>query len=184
MKMKPVLAGLALAVALGGAAQAATVTIQNVGGTIVYGTLSYAGADSDIQGYYNGAFSDLLAERFPAGNNADESALVGGIAGISGLDLGGTELPITGSSATIAGYTYFTAKFGQSLAVFYNALSTSITVTFAPSDTCRSQADSPSHCGGISHYKHVTVTPVPLPAAGFLLLGTLGGLLALRRKVA
>lgn len=173
-----------LVLGMAGVAQAATLTIKNLAETITFGSLSYTGAVGDIQGYFNGAFSDTLAERFDSGNNPEESALVGGIIGDPDLDLGGTELPITGSSASIDGYTYFTAKFGQSVAVFYNTLATSITVTFAKSDTCKDQAPN-NQCGGISHYKHVTVTPqVPLPAGLPLLALGLGALALVRRRKA
>ncbi len=176
-------ASASLALGLATAASAATVTIQDVSGSPVYGALSYTGADSDIQGYYGGAWNDLLAERYAAGNNAYESNLVAGITGISGLDLGGTALAIVGSSTTIAAYTYFTAKFAQSLAVFYNGTANAIQVSFSSSECT---ATTNNVCGEISHYKHVTVEPgvVPLPAGGVLMLTALGGLAFARRRKA
>ena len=174
----------ALVLGFATAGTAATVTIQSIGGTPVYGTLSYTGADSAIQGFYSGALNDTLAERYASGNNAYESALVAGIAGLPGLSLGGTELAISGSSTTIEAYTYFTTKFAQSLAVFYNGSAGAIEVSFS-SEGCTAIS---RECGGISHYKHVTVdgppSVVPLPAAGLMLLTALGGLGFARRRKA
>jgi hypothetical protein len=111
------------------------------------------------------------------------------------VDLGGTELPIVGSSATVAGNTYFTAKFAQSVGVFWNTTDNDIVVTFISSNECQSDSSIPNNqCGGISHYK---VAPdgsddpgdfvVPLPAGLPLVLtglGVMGVLRARKRKQA
>lgn len=173
-----------LSVGFATAGSAATVTIQSVGGSPIFGTLTYTGADSDIQGFYSGSLNDTLAERYASGNNAYESNLVASLAGLPGLDLGGTELPLVGSSTTIAAFTYFTAKFAQSLAVFYNGTANAIDVSFS-SSSCTSTVRN--QCGAISHYKHVTVTPpnvVPLPAAGLMLLTAVGAMGFARRRKA
>lgn len=180
-----------LSIGMTSGASGSTVTIQNVGGTIVYGSISYTGASSDILGWYNGAWVENLAERFAAGNNASESSLVGNIIGNPTLNLGSTELPLVGQSTTVPQNTYFTAKFGQSLAIFHNTSDGALSVTFSKDDNCKDFAASNADCGGISHFKHVgdgtptgddVTTPVPLPAAGWMLLAGLGLLGAMRRR--
>ena len=171
-------------------ASAATVTIQDVGGTVAYASITYAGTDSDILGWYDNAWNLTLAEWFPGGNNPYESDLVGDIIGDPNLNLGGTELTISGQSVTVPGNTYFTAKFNQSLAVFHNTSDSAIEFTFALDPDCR-DVGAANECGALSHSKHVSdgsnnnnnnPPVVPLPAAGWLLIGALGGLAAFRRK--
>lgn len=182
-------------------AWAATITldVQNVvtapDTPTVFGVLQYEGTLGDILGFYNATTSNALAERFDAGNNGDEEDLVETLTGLTMVSLGGTELPITGTSASVAANTYFTAKFGGSVAVFHNTTDSAITVSFDASsnDACKEIGLSPSLCGGISHYKVVSdgttsddddddTPPVPLPAAGWMLIAGVGGLYAMRRR--
>ncbi|MEL6958099.1 MAG: VPLPA-CTERM sorting domain-containing protein [Pseudomonadota bacterium] len=187
MTIRSIILALGLAFGSATASYAASITITDQPSTTVFGTLTYTGADSDIVGYYGGSTSPLLAERYPSGSNGYESALLASAFGLDpGLNLGGSELPITGTGTTIAGNTYFTAKFGQSLALFHNTTSQSIDVSWieGSSQDCKSGGFSPNACGGISHYKHVTIDPsvVPLPASGLLSLLGLAGFAALRRR--
>lgn len=172
-----------------GTASALTVTIKDVAGTTVFGAINTdIGSLGDVVGWFDGAWNDTMAERFASGSNKYESDLVATASGLTSVKLGGTELAISGSTATVAANTYFTAKFGQSLAVFHNTLDDAIKVTFDKS-VCTSSVSN--QCGTISHYKAISdgSTPdtpdtpaVPLPAAGWLLIGAFGGLAAMRRK--
>lgn len=166
-------------------AQAATVLIRDPADTFSYGSLEYSGKDGDIRGFFNGVLDDLRASWYAAGDNAHESGIVGGLIGDPGLDLGGTEISLSGSTFTVEGMAYFTAKFGSSLAVFYNASAGDIDVTFAIDGSCKSNVETAlgfkdnSRCGGLSHSKttgpQVTSMPVPaslpLMAAGVALVG-------------
>lgn len=175
---------------LGAAAATITIDIEDVPKTTLFGQLTYEGSAGDILGFYDGATSTSLAERFDSGNNSDEENLVATLTGLSMVNLGGTELPITGSSASIAANTFFTAKFAKSIAVFHNITDSAILVTFDSSNsTCTNGKNgNANQCGGISHYKAIsdgtTLSSMPLPAGVPLVLTALGafGVLRLRSR--
>ncbi len=199
------LAVAAFAFALSGvSANAVTLTIEDIPMNTLFGELTYSGNVGDILGFYTGGvivppadapLSDAKAERYASGNNAYEESLVQSLTGLAVVSLGGSELTITSNSATVAGNTYFTTKFAQSVAVFWNTTDSDIVVTFDDSNnTCTTgQNGNSNECGGISHFKAIsdgTFDPpggvVPLPAGLPLLLSALGfgGLLRLRKRKA
>jgi len=198
----------------GVSANAVTLTIEDIPTTTtttLFGELTYTGNVGDILGFYSNGdtvppatapLSTEKAERYSAEapfTNAAEENIVQTLTGLSVVSLGGTELSISDSSATVAANTYFTTKFAQSLAVFWNTTDSDIVVTFLEENsTCSGQRGNANQCGGISHFKAIsdgTIPPsdppgsgpvVPVPAALPLLLSALGlgGLLRLRQRKA
>ncbi|WP_299785878.1 VPLPA-CTERM sorting domain-containing protein [uncultured Marivita sp.] len=192
-------------------ANAATITLNivDIPETTLFGQLSYTGNIGDILGFYSDGLtvppasaplSTSKAERYdtpPGSGNAGMETLVQSLTGLAVVNLGGTELPISNSSATVAANTYFTTKFGQSVAVFWNTSDLDILVTFDDSNnTCSGQKGNSNQCGTISHFKAISdgtggggggtgpMLPVPLPAGLPLILSGLGvfGFLRLRSR--
>ena len=181
MKMKVLLAGMALALALPFAASAATVLPG--GGPNDY-TVNYNpndGSDNIDLGELNLTDGDIFVTGLVANNDANEdlgslaftikgpNAGLGGLQIIVGLDqdklvidtasIGGNPIMLTSSSGLVSGM---------------------FTVDLSNGDTPQFLLEfSNASAGGVIN---ISVTAVPVPAAGFLLLGGLGGLAALKRR--
>lgn len=103
-----------------------------------------------------------------AGSNIIDYSLVGAASPVVNLLAGSVTGPASGPPATAVGlWTQITAEFVVTQAGNYN-------LKFAASGTNNS-------LGGF--VDNVSIAAVPLPAGGLLLIGALGGLVALRRRM-
>jgi hypothetical protein len=112
-----------------------------------------------------------------AANELEELKFVSGNDSLAGYDyVAGGDSPI---DILVAAGTYIKLKFGSfgtpgagfASAFFYVADAQTITYY-----------QNGQKGGGLSHTASTSVPPVPVPAAGFLMIGALGGLAALRRR--
>ncbi len=176
-KLKTLLAAGAL-VATSGAAQAVTVTI-NGGGEL---ECSLACTVLDDEGALTGLaplgtfgspgeiFNGPAGMAYGPGNPVDqEVAWLNDVTGssYSTSDASKTE----GDGGYFTGALYVILKLGNNYTIMRNDSGTGISWSFTPSKGTGT---------GLSH--STTVGEVPVPAAGFLLLGGLGGLALLRRR--
>lgn len=99
---------------------------------------------------------------------------------------GGTTPPTDGHFEAVEIFAVLNGTVGKSLGVLYNWGKTSVVADVAFDaiklvDVTRREFTKTTSYDGFD-VSAVAVAPVPLPAAGLLLLGSLGGLAALRRR--
>ena len=169
-KLKTLLAAGAL-VATSGAAQAVTVTIN--GGGELYCSLEC----SVLQNEGTGAFGDPgeifngpAGMAYGPGNPVSQE--VSWLNDVTGSSYSTSDASKTeGDGGYFTGALYVILKLGNNYTIMRNDSGTGISWSFTPSKGTGT---------GLSH--STTVGEVPVPAAGFLLLGGLGGLALLRRR--
>jgi len=172
-------------------AQASTITANNYDASTdtvsTTGSVSgYVGA-YDVSGYPSAQalLSLTNATGYNIAPNSNPSTeltkfgIVTGLAGYTALkdncEVAGGACDKTGSvTSAIITADYFSLKYGSYLAFFKNTSGGSIQV-----DMLNTNGDPSDR---LSHVTQYSVSAVPLPAAGFLLMGGLGGLAALRRR--
>ncbi len=193
MKMKLAFAGFAgsifTALVIGSAASAATCTINSVSFTLVASSAATCVAGNDLGN--NGIVANDLAffglTGWGIGDSTDASAGDGSVTF-------GTDVPIVNASSglwSVASYNGYNPlmivlKSGPQFAAFLLTEAISglsgrwnISEQKCNRNGCR---DTPKALSHASVYYNGAPAPVPLPTAGLLLLGALGGLAALRRK--
>ena len=169
----------------GGAAQASTISLvgdrvngQNVTPNYVFGT---ATCSIGCQGVIAGGLSSTtaLAQDFGNANETTEVNQLNALLGLVPPDLftvadanrEGNASPFTFSGQYVA------LKVGQMTAYLFNSAGVEQTVTY-----------SGNPAGGLSHKTFIGELPptptIPLPAAGWLLIAGLGGLVAMRKRKA
>ena len=178
--MLKVLSGTLAALLIAGTAFSATVDVVDPSDTDAYfARVSYTGDDGDIQGWFVDDWNDGLAELFGMGSDSSPETETAFVAGVTGTELELFDTHQQGETFSIEAGQIFTAKFGQSLAIFWNTTADAIDIDWISVGGNRCPGD-PNECGGLSH----VYSTVPVPASFPLMLLGLGGLgFAYRRRL-
>lgn len=170
----------------GGAAQASTISLvgdrvngQNVTLNYVFGT---ATCSIGCLGVIASGLSPTtaLAQDFGNANEATEVNQLNALLGLVPPDLftvADASRENNGNSPFTFSGQYIALKVGQMTAYLFNSAGVEQTVTY-----------SGNPAGGLSHKTNIGELPptptIPLPAAGWLLIAGLGGLVAMRKRKA
>ena len=175
--------GLALACA--GSLNAATIDIVDSSGA-VYGAIEFDEEFvGDIQGWFVDDWSDDLAERYAMGNNSNPETESDFVELVTGEEVDLMAAYEEVESFSITGAAFFTAKFGQSLAIFQVLTTDTVDITWIAVEGNSCPGDFPGHanqCGGLSHVYSTSTIPVPA-SLPLMLLGLAGlGIMHRRRR--
>ena len=175
MKLSSFLAAGVLAVGLAAsAASAATIEGQiDITGTYTTGTAVFMASGS----------VDLSSTGFVLIADGDFSSVVVG----SSAALTDISFAAPGQIWTVGGFTFTAISYTDIVSgtnPAFTALGTITAAGFDPTDGVMTFSSQSNGRRNVSFSSTTVPAPVPLPAAGFLLVGALGGLAALRRRKA